>query len=85
MLAAGELLGLALFIAGKSHHLQRLADATLNLALVDLLHLQAKGHILADGHVGKERVTLEDGVDGALKSRCLAHGPAMDEDLALRG
>jgi hypothetical protein len=47
--------------------------------------LQAKGDVLADGHVRKEGVALEDGVDGTLVGRRPPHGAPMDIDFALGG
>jgi hypothetical protein len=64
---------------------QRLAHARLDVALGRLVHLQAEGDVLADGHVGKERVALEDGVDGPLEGGRPAHGSAMNEDFAAGG
>ncbi len=83
LLAAGQLLGFAPLVAGQPHHRQRLFDAPLGFGLGDALHLQAKGHVLADGHVREKRVALKDRVDGPLIGRRLAHGAAVNKNLAL--
>jgi hypothetical protein len=85
LLAAGQLLGLAFLIPGQPHHFERLGDAPADFAAVNLLHLESKGHILADGHVWEEGVALKDRVDGALKGRRLAHGAPVNQNLALGG
>ena len=68
-LAAGELVRLALGVAGQAHHLQRLFAALQALRLADPGHLHPVGDVVADGHVREEGVVLEDGVDRAVIGR----------------
>jgi hypothetical protein len=68
-LAAGELSRLAVAVAGQADHLQRRVAAPRPLGLVDLRHFQPVGDVVADAHVGEERVVLEDGVDCAFVGR----------------
>ena len=67
------------------HHLERLADPSLRLALVDTLLPQAVRDVLGDGHVRKERVVLEHRVHVALVRRHALHVGARDADVALVG
>jgi len=85
LLAAGQLPGLALLVAGQAHHRQRFFRAPLNVSLRHALHLQAESHVVADGHVREERVVLEHRVDRALKRRRAPHRLTVQEDLAGAG
>ena len=66
---AGELLGLALQERFDPQNLRRLPDAGGDLATRKAPQLQAEGHVLKDGHVGIERVVLEDHRDIAVFGR----------------
>ncbi len=68
-LATGELGRLAIAVAGQAHHLQRFVASAPALGFVHFGHFQPVGDVLGHGHVGEERVVLEDGVDGAFVRR----------------
>src|SRR5439155_11070120 len=53
-----------------------------HLRLRQLAELEAEGEVLLHGHVGVERVALEDHGDVALLRREVVHDPVADPDLA---
>ena len=59
LLTAGELGGLVLFQALESHHAQDLAQLLFTLHPIPLA-MQAAKDVLPHGHVGKQRVILEE-------------------------
>src|SRR3954452_1588902 len=65
-LAAGELAGLAISVAGQADHLQRFVASLRSLGLVDAGDAQAVGNVLAHGHMRGQGVVLKDGVDGTV-------------------
>ena len=86
LLAAGELRRLARAQARQSNHLERLPHLSLDVGLADLVHLQAEGDVLRDGHMREECVGLENGVDPALPDGHVVDALPAEQDLApIRG
>ena len=83
LLAAGHLPDPALPVASEAHELERLADETGLLGLVDLPLAEAVAHVPGDVHVREQRVVLEDRVDVAAVGRHAGDRLAGEEDLAL--
>ena len=85
MLAAGELVGEALFQALELHQLHHVVGAADDLVLGQLLHPQAVSDIFPDVHVGKQGITLEHHGDPALIGRNLSHVPLADKNISAGG
>ena len=68
-LAARELARLAPLVALEADHPERLADPPPALGLGHLADHEAVGDVVADRHVGEQRVVLEDGVDVTIEGR----------------
>jgi hypothetical protein len=68
-LAAGELVGIALVVAGQPHDAQQLVDSLADGLLRLLADLQAEGDVLAHGHVLERGVVLEHEADPAALRR----------------
>ena len=49
-----------------AHHVEGLGNLALAVRLSHFLVAQPEGHIILDGHEGKEGIILEDRVDGAV-------------------
>ena len=82
LLAARQLRRQAILLRGQAHHGQRLGDARTDLGLGQPLHLKTEGDVPGHGHVGKQRVVLENKVDRAAIGRNALHVPSFDDDLA---
>jgi hypothetical protein len=85
LLAAGELVRLAVLVAGELDEVEHLADATPHLVVRDLPPAQSEGDVLVDGEVREQRVVLEDGVDVALERREIGDVGLAEEDRAGAG
>ena len=68
-LATAELVGLAMPEAAQANRLEHLVGPRAPRRLAHLLHLQPVLHVLQHGHVRKQGVVLEHGVDIAIE-RC---------------
>ena len=66
LLAAGDLVRVTVGLIGQVDQLEQLVDAAPDLLPGLAAHLQREGDVLADGHVGEERVGLEDHADRPL-------------------
>ena len=66
LLAAGQLVGVAVHILLDAHHAQGVVDALLDLRLGQLLDLQAESDVLPHRHVGPQGVGLEHQVQPPL-------------------
>ena len=86
-LAAGELAGPASPKPGELAPASSISSARARGArpLGTPLDHEPVGHVLGDGHVGEERVVLEDGVDVALVGRHAGDVLAVEEDPARVG
>ena len=80
LLAAGELVRLALRHVGQAHDLEQLHHAGLDDVVRRLLVAQAERHVLEHVHVGEQRVVLEHGVDVALVGRGARDVLAVQQD-----
>ena len=80
LLAAGELVGHALAVAGEADLLEHGLDPAADLVPGQAAELQAEGEVLEDVHVGPERVALEDHAGRALLGREAGHVLAVDGD-----
>ncbi len=80
LLAARELVGLALRERPELHQRQHLRDALADLRRRHALLLQPVGDVLLDRHVREQRVGLEHQVDRPLVGRHVGHVDAVDED-----
>ena len=65
LLAARKLGRAPLGILRQPDQFQHLVRAPMDFLRGSALHLEPEAHIVADAHVGKQRVMLEYGVDGA--------------------
>ena len=72
-------------VAAEPDELERLADPSRLLGLVDLALAQPVPDVLGDVHVREQRVVLEDGVDVAPVRRHAGDRLAVQENLALGG
>jgi hypothetical protein len=81
-LTAGELGGPAALEALETDHPERLPDAGPALALRDLPDHEPVRDVVADVHVGKQRVVLEHRVDVALERRPAGDVLAVQQDPA---
>ena len=84
LLAAGELVRLALFKALERHYLQHLRDALLDLLLRHLGDAQAEGDVLEHVQVREQRVLLEHRVDAALVGRDIINPHTVKQHVAAR-
>ena len=84
LLAARQLVRLALLVAGQVDELERLAAPAGDLGLLDPLALEAEGDVVADVEVGEQGVVLEDHVDRPLVGRVVGHVAAAQLDPAAR-
>ena len=82
LLAPGELARVAVFEAGQAHDLQRLANALLGLHARHLAHPEREADVGGDGHVGEQRVVLEDEADVAPVRRLAGQLAVVGVDLA---
>jgi hypothetical protein len=82
LLAAGQLVRLALGEAAELHEFQHGGHALGDLRLRHAVLLQAEGDILLDVHVRKQRVGLEHHVHGPLVRRHARHVLAVDQNAA---
>ena len=85
LLAAGQLIWFAPLKAAELHQVEHLHHALANLVLGNLLHPQAVGDVVEDGHVRKQRVALEHRVHVALERLLIGHVGAGKQDLACSG
>ena len=85
LLTTRELGGLALGEVGEPDHLEQLVDALADGGLVLLLAARSVGDVVPDGHVGEQRVVLEDGVDVAFVRRHPRNVDALEPNGALGG
>ena len=67
---------------GDAQHGGHFAHPLLDLGLGELVHLEAEGEVLADGHMGVEGIALEDDGDVAVPRRQLIDPLTADPDLA---
>ncbi len=81
-LAARECGGLSLQEALDIEKLGDPADAAFDLGAWDFAHFECEGHVAADGHVGVERVVLEDHCDVAVLRGDVVDGGIADPDIA---
>jgi hypothetical protein len=81
-LAAGQGLRLAVEEVEQVEQPSGLFDAGPALLLADTGHLEREGHVLGDGHVGVERVVLEDHRDVAVLGREVGDVAVPDVDRA---
>ena len=81
-LAAGQLPRAALEQFADAQDVGRRRDAALDLALCVFAQAQAERHVLRHGHVGVERIVLEDHGDVAVFRRDIVDAFAADADLA---
>jgi hypothetical protein len=81
-LAAGELAGLAVAVAGHLHAGQRLLGPVTASGAAHLAHGQAVLDVLPDGQVREQRVVLEDRGDVALERRRPGHVRAAERHRA---
>ena len=65
-LPAGELAGIARLIFGQMNNVQGALDPPLALGVFDFAHLQAKGDVFGDRHVGEKCIGLENDTQTAL-------------------
>ncbi len=66
LLAAGELSGQLVLLAGELHEPERMRHARRAVGGRDAAHPQAEADVLGDGHVRKQRVVLEHHAEAAL-------------------
>ena len=85
LLPARELVRLAFGKRAQLHQIEHFAGAFLNFVFGQTLALQAKGHVLPDVQVRKQRIALEHHVDGALVGRQPAHILPAQQNLARSG
>jgi hypothetical protein len=82
LLAAGQLLRLALKQFMKPEHPGGTVDRRLDLGLRCFLVAQAEGQIVVHAHMLVERVVLEHHRDVAVARRQIVHQPVADPDVA---
>ena len=82
LLAAGQLLRLALQQFVQAEHAGGAIDRRLDLGFRGLLVAQAEGEIVVDAHVLVERVVLEHHGDVAVARRQMVDHPVADADVA---
>ena len=83
LLPPGKLRRFALRERGDFDQIQAVGDAAFQLGSRDLLHPQAEGHVVPDGHVGEKRVGLEDGVHRAAVGGDVGGVTSMDQQASL--
>ena len=84
LLAAGELVGLALLECLEPDQRQGVADAPSHLVLGHALALGPEGDVVADRQVRKQRVVLEHHVHGPLVGWLAGHVAVAQQDAAAR-
>jgi len=82
LLAAGQLVRVALALVGQVDDLQELADALPDVILGSLAHLQPEPDVVGHVHVREQRVGLEDHADVPLVRRSVGDVLAVDRDRA---
>src|SRR6185503_5203546 len=85
LLPTGELRGLALRLRREADALELLAHAPLDLGLVNLLPLEAEGHVLLHAPVREQGVALEDRVGRAAEGGLPRNVVAVEVHAPLRG
>ncbi len=85
LLAAGDLIHIAIVKALQVHHRQRLFDAGFDLSTRHAEHLQAVADVLAQRHVREQGVRLEHHADITLLNGAVGHVLAVDKDLPAGG
>ncbi len=85
LLAAGDLIHIAIVKALQVHHRQRLFDAGFDLPTRYAEHLQAVADVLAQRHVREQGVRLEHHADITLLNGAVGHVLAVDKDLPAGG
>ena len=81
LLSARKLAGRARTHLGQPDHFQCLGHSRADFAGRHLVHLQAEGDVLSDGHVREKCVTLEHHADRTPVGRDMGHSLPIDEDL----
>ena len=82
-LATGQFLGLAVEELLEVEDARGVVDPLLDLGVGDLAQLQAERQVVADGHVGVERVALEDHRDVAIFRRDVVDDAIADPERAV--
>lgn len=85
LLAAGQLVWLALAQVAHLHQVEHLAHALADRILAQAILLQAEGNVLLDRHVREQRIGLEHHVDRPLVRRQRVQALAIEGDAALGG
>ena len=83
-LTAGKRFGLPLKVLGDIQYLGDLFDLLFDIRLGRLAELERKGKVIIDGHVGIQRVVLENHRYIAVLRRYVVHKSAVDVKLAVR-
>ena len=84
LLAARELIGIAVGELRQLDELEHLLDAGIDLGGAAMRHLEAEGDVVAHRHVGEQRIGLEHHADLALMRLQVGHVLAIDADRAAR-
>ena len=82
LLAAGKLVGVLLRLVLQPHNGEDFRNLAADGILGDLLHVQAKGHVLGHAHVGEKAVLLEHHADAPVPGADVGDVLAVHGDLA---